>query len=90
MKSAVLARIAAAQRQRQALVVVTRLGDGVQCLLDSGAIEGELSLSVEQLVEARSLLVSGRSTPLAGDEGLFARAYAVSYTHLTLPTNREV
>ena len=78
MKSAALARIAAAQRRRQALVVVTRLGDGVQCLLDSGAIEGELSLSVEQLVEARSLLVSGRSTPLAGDEGLFARAYVPS------------
>jgi xanthine dehydrogenase accessory factor len=78
MKSAALARIAAAQRQRQALVVVTRLGDGVQCLLDSGAIEGEFSLSAGQLVEARSLLVSGRSTPLAGDEGLFARAYVPS------------
>jgi xanthine dehydrogenase accessory factor len=60
------------------LVVVTRLGDGVQCLLDSGAIEGEFSLSAGQLVEARSLLVSGRSTPLAGDEGLFARAYVPS------------
>ena len=78
MKSAALARIAAAQRRRQALVVVTRLGDGVQCLLDSGAIEGEFSLSAGQLVEARSLLVSGRSTPLAGDEGLFARAYVPS------------
>ncbi len=75
MKSAVLSRIVAASGRRQALVLVTRFTDGAQCLVDSAGADGELSLSPDQLAEARSLLISGRSTALAGGDGLFARAY---------------
>ena len=78
MKRAALARIAEAQSRRRPLVAVTRLGDGAQCLVDAEACEGELALSPELLAEARSLLSSGRSTPLAGADGLFARAYVPS------------
>jgi xanthine dehydrogenase accessory factor len=75
MKPATLSRIVAAQERRLALVVVTRLADGVQCVVDTAACEGELALASEQLVEARKLLASGRCTALASGDGLFARAY---------------
>ena len=75
MKAAALARITAAQEKRLALVVVTRLADGAQCVVDAASCEGDLVLANEQLVEARSLLVSGRCTALADSDGLFARAY---------------
>jgi xanthine dehydrogenase accessory factor len=75
MKAAALARIAAAQEKRLALVVVTRLVDGAQCVVDPASCEGELVLADEQRVEAESLLASGRCTTLASGEGLFARAY---------------
>ncbi|KAF0162697.1 MAG: xanthine dehydrogenase accessory factor [Rhodocyclaceae bacterium] len=82
MKREALARIADAQRGRRALVAVTRLADGAQCLVDADTIDGELSLSAEQLTEARSLLGSGRSASLSsalpGAERLFARAYVPS------------
>ena len=78
MKRAALARIAQAQSGRRALVVVTRLTDGAQCLVDADAVDGELSLSPAQVTEARSLLSSGRSTALSGADGLFARAYVPS------------
>jgi xanthine dehydrogenase accessory factor len=78
MKREALARIAEAQKRRQPLVVVTRLGDGAQCLVDAAATDGELSLSAEQLAEARGLLSAGRSVALAGADGLFARAYVPS------------
>lgn len=75
MKSAIVERIATAQNQRQPLVLVTRLADGAQCLLDAVGAEGGLALSEEQAAEARSLLVSGRSTKLGSGEDMFARAY---------------
>lgn len=78
MKSEALARIAEAQRQRRPLVVVTRLADGAQCLLEADSCGGELLLSFEQLSEARSLLAAGRSTSLPGADGLFARTYVPS------------
>ena len=78
MKRATLARIAAAEQRRQPLMVVTRLGDGAQCLLDATGCEGELPLSAEQLAEARGLLSSGRSSSLSSAAGLFARAYVPS------------
>jgi xanthine dehydrogenase accessory factor len=76
MKAAALARIAAAQEKRLALVVVTRLGR-------RRAVRGRPrilrrrtgAVADEQRVEAESLLASGRCTPLASGEGLFARAY---------------
>jgi len=82
MKRAVLTRIAEAQSRRRALVAVTRLGDGEQCLVDAETVDGELALSPAQASEARSLLSSGRSTllssALSGAGGLFARAYVPS------------
>ena len=78
MKAATLARIALAQRQREALVIVTRLADGIQCLVDVAGCSGELALTPEQAAEAATLLASGRSTRLAGGDLLFARAYVPS------------
>jgi xanthine dehydrogenase accessory factor len=78
MKAATLDRIARAQQQRQALVVVTRLGDGLQCVVDRTDCGGELELKPEQVAEAKTLLASGRSTLLAAGDGLFARAYVPS------------
>jgi xanthine dehydrogenase accessory factor len=78
MKAATLARIAEAQQRRQALVVVTRLADGVQCIVDDAGVSGELPLASEQLTEAMSLLQSGRSGALETLPGSFARAYVPS------------
>jgi len=78
MKAATLARIVRAQQQRQALVVVTRLADGVQCVVDAAGCNGELALVPPQAAEAAGLLASGRSALLAGEEKLFARAYVPS------------
>ena len=78
MKAVTLDRIALAQQQRRALVVVTRLGDGMQCVVDRTDCSGELTLEPEQVAEANTLLVSGRSTLLAAGDRLFARAYVPS------------
>jgi xanthine dehydrogenase accessory factor len=75
MKAATLARIARAQQQREALVVVTRLADGLQCAVDAAGCSGELMLAPPQAAEAAALLASGRSVLLVGEERLFARAY---------------
>lgn len=78
MKRATLDSIIAARQRRKPLVVVTRLGDAAQCLVDAETRSGELQLSPAELAEARILLSSGRSTRLAGADGLFARAYVPS------------
>ena len=75
MKRAAIERIAAARTRRQPVVVVTRLADGAQCLLDSSGSDGDPGFSVEQLAEARGLLSSSRSMMLSGAAGMFARAY---------------
>jgi xanthine dehydrogenase accessory factor len=78
MKRATLARVAEAHSRRQPLMVVTRLGDGAQCLLDATSCDGELQLAPQQLEQARELLLGGRSTTLPGTDPLFARAYVPS------------
>lgn len=78
MKREALARIAEALSRRRALVAVTRLGDGAQCLVDAVTSDGELLLSPAQVAEARNLMDSGRSMALSGADGLFARAYVPS------------
>ncbi len=78
MKAATLARIAEAQAKRQALVVVTRLVDGAQCLVDAAGCNGELQLATGAVAEAAALLQSGRSASLASESGCFARAYVPS------------
>ena len=81
MKAATLARIAEAQVARRALVVVTRLGDGAQCMVDAAGCSEELSLAPAQLAEAASLLQSGRSGALETLPGSFARAYGRLRSH---------
>jgi xanthine dehydrogenase accessory factor len=78
MKRAALDRIAAARRRRQPLAVVTRLGDGAQCLFDGEACAGELQLSAEQFEQVRQMLLAGRSELLPGGDRLFVRAYVPS------------
>lgn len=75
MKRATLARVAEARSRRQPLMVVTRLGDGAQCLLDAASCAGDLQLAPQQLEQARDLLLGGRSAALSGTDQLFARAY---------------
>jgi len=75
MKSATLARIAEAEAARRALLLVTRLADGAQCLVDGKGCSGELVLDTEQAAEAVACLGSGRSGMLASAPGCFARAY---------------
>ena len=78
MKAATLARIAEAQAARRALVVVTRLADGAQCMVEAAGQSGELMLDREQLAEAAGFLATGRSSALATAGGCFARAYVPS------------
>lgn len=78
MKRETLARVAEANSKRQPLMVVTRLDDGAQCLLDAASCTGELQLAPQQLEQARALLLGGRSAALPGSDQLFARAYVPS------------
>ncbi len=78
MKAVTLARITEALATRQALVVVTRLADGAQCIIDAAGCSGELDLAPEQAAEAASLLLSGRCGALDSLPGSFARAYVPS------------
>jgi len=57
------------------LLVVTRLADGAQCVVDAAGCSGDLALAPEQAADAAALLAAGRSTGLAAAAGLFARAY---------------
>lgn len=75
MKPATLARIVRARQEREGLVVVTRLADGRQCLLDAAGCSGDLVLAAEQAAEAAALRAGGQSGWLATGEQLFARAY---------------
>lgn len=75
MKAATLARLAAAQREREAVLVVTRLADGAQWFLDAAGATGDLVPSAESRAEAAAMLAQGRSAPLATAPGCFARAY---------------
>lgn len=75
MKAATRARIAAGQGARESLLVVTRLADGVQCVVDASGASGELALGPEQAGDAGAMLAAGQSGTLASAEGLFCRAY---------------
>lgn len=74
-KGATLDRIAAAMAAREPLVVVTRLGDGAQCMVDAQGCSGDFSLSGEALADASARLLSAANGRLAGTDDLFARAY---------------
>jgi xanthine dehydrogenase accessory factor len=78
MKTSTLARIAEAQAGRRALLVVTRLADGAQCMVDAAGCSGDFALAPEQLAEAAAMLQSGRCGALETLPDSFARAYVPS------------
>lgn len=77
MKRAHLEQILAARAQKRPIAVTTRLADGAQSLCDGTSCTGEVTLSDEQLAEARALLIAGRSAALTTSQGeIFLRSYA--------------
>jgi len=77
MKRAHLEQILAARAQKRPIAVATRLADGAQSLCDGTSCTGEVTLSDEQLAEARALLIAGRSAALTTSQGeIFLRSYA--------------
>jgi xanthine dehydrogenase accessory factor len=75
LRDAVYAALTAARAARRAAVVLTRLADGAQVLLDGTAVVGELSPSAACIEEAHARLARADSGPLSADSGLFARCY---------------
>ena len=77
MKRDYLEKIRAARAQKRPIAVATRFADGAQSLCDGTSCTGEVTLSTEQLAEARTLLIAGRSAALASSKGeIFLRSYA--------------
>lgn len=76
MKAGLLAHLIAAHATKQAVMLVTRVSDGAQALVDAMTVRGELLLTDATVAEVRARLVSSRSGFLDGDTGLFARSYA--------------
>ena len=77
MKGDYLQQILSAREQKLPIALVTRLADGAQSLFDGKVCHGEITLTDEQLAEARRLLVAGRSAVLNSSQGaLFQRSYA--------------
>src|SRR5665647_3922141 len=62
-----------------------RMGKGPRCHTPWGGL-GMLSGTIKLAVVLSYMRLLGARAPGAGDQ----RTLAVSYTHLTLPTNREV
>ena len=76
MKAALFDALQAARIAKRSVALVTRLGDGSQCLLEQGTLRGELALDEAQLEEVKKRLAAVQSGTLAGDENLFVRIYA--------------
>lgn len=77
MKYAFLDQLIADQTAKRPVALVTRLADGAQALLRSGALTGEIELTTEQLAKANALLQADRSGVLESSQGaVFVRAYA--------------
>jgi xanthine dehydrogenase accessory factor len=66
-----LSPLFAAQRP---MASVTRLSDGVQCVVGKDSVSGELPLAAEELAKARDCLAHFNSTMI--DDGLFCRVYS--------------
>jgi xanthine dehydrogenase accessory factor len=75
LKPATYAALAAARVAHHAVVLVTRLADGAQVLLDAAQVSGDFAPAEPALVEARARLLRAESGPLTCDPGLFARCY---------------
>ena len=77
MKRELLEQVLAARDKKRPIAVATRLADGVQSMCDGKTCAGEVTLTAEQLAEARALLIAGRSAALASSNGeIFLRSYA--------------
>jgi xanthine dehydrogenase accessory factor len=75
MKTATLRALASARAARQPVVVVTRLRDGAQSLVQAGHPQGDLELVEPVLAEVRERGLHDRSGRLQTDPGLFMRCY---------------
>lgn len=76
MKRDYFEQVLAAKEKKRPIAVATRLADGAQSVCDGKACTGEVTLSTEQLEEARALLIAGRSGALASTNGeIFLRSY---------------
>ena len=65
----------AARAARRAVVLITRLQDGVRALVDGPDVSGPLEPPAPALQEARARLARNESGVLAGEPELFARCY---------------
>ena len=70
------AALLTAQTERRPVASLTRLSDGVHCLLQGTEASGDLTLTAAQKAEALARIVADRCGPLDGDEGIFLRVYA--------------
>jgi xanthine dehydrogenase accessory factor len=75
MKADLLAALVAARAAKHAVMLVTRISDGAQTLVNGTSVRGDLSLNDKAVAEIRARLVGSRSGFLDSDTGLFARSY---------------
>jgi xanthine dehydrogenase accessory factor len=76
VKADTLAALAAARAGRRPVALVTRLGDGLQALVEPTGVAGELPLDDAAIAAVRAQLARAESGVLEGDAGLFVRCYA--------------
>ena len=77
MRRDFLEQVLLAKAQKRPVALLTRLADGAQCLYEGTTCSGALTLTSEQLTEARGLLAAGRSAALSSSQGeIFMRSYA--------------
>lgn len=76
MKAELFDRVLADRAAKHAVAVVTQLSDGAQALVHDDDVSGALSLTPEQVAEARRRLRGNRSGALESAQGeLFARCH---------------
>jgi xanthine dehydrogenase accessory factor len=76
MKRELLTRLQNLRNEKQALALVTRLGDGVQALVSEDVVEGDLEIDAQTLDNVRQRISSDLSGTLTlADTELFIRVY---------------
>jgi xanthine dehydrogenase accessory factor len=78
MKHALIQQLLLEQQQMRPVALFTRLADGCQSLLTQSGLAGDLQPDEEQLAQAQSLLVQGRSALIGEHSELFLRTYVPS------------
>lgn len=84
MKCALLQEVQRARENNVPVALVTRLGDGAQCLVyNDDQLTSELSLDSSRIAKIRELLRAARSAMLPDGE-LFVRSYVPAYRLLII------